>query len=290
MKRALILYNVKAGRAAIERSLARITAILTEGGYECESRLIRFGENPFDGCAAQPDLAVVCGGDGTINYIVNSMAAKGLNIPTGIIPAGTANDFAGALGISKNHARAARQIVEGTVESIDCGCVNGLRFINIFSFGLFTCTSQRTPDELKHRIGKLAYIFEGLKELRALKSLPLCIRHDAGEEHIDALMVLCFNGVTAGGFRLARKASLRDGVFELLVLRKRPLPVAAWYALRFLLTGRQSRGVHYIRSTRFEITSPLSPQTDVDGQRGAEFPLTVECRKGDLRIVCPKQK
>ncbi len=79
-----------------------------------------------------------------------------------MIPAGTANDFAGALGMSREPLEAARQIAAGRIARVDCGCVNDLWFVNIFSFGLFTTTSQRTPDERKHRIGKLAYILEGV--------------------------------------------------------------------------------------------------------------------------------
>ena len=106
-------------------------------------------------------LMVVAGGDGTVNYAVNAMKRKGLDIPIGVIPAGTANDFAGAVGMSREPLEAARQIASGAVDRVDVGRVNDLYFVNIFSFGIFTTTSQRTPDERKHKIGKLAYIIEG---------------------------------------------------------------------------------------------------------------------------------
>ncbi len=290
MKTALLLYNVRAGHATVERSLDAVCATLAEGGYTVQRREICFDANPFDGVSQQPALVVVCGGDGTINYVVNAMKSSGLDIPIGIIPSGTANDFAGALGMSRDPVAAARQIVGGEVESIDCGRVNGLYFVNIFSFGLFTCTSQRTPDALKHRIGKLAYIIEGLKELHGLKDIQMTVTHDGGTERINALMVLCFNGMTAGSFPLARKASLRDGVLDLIVLHRHSFLSDAWAALQFVISGNENYAVHYIRSARIGITSPDAPQTDVDGQRGAEFPLEVECLPGELKIVCPKQK
>ena len=76
---------------------------------------------------------VVAGGDGTVNYAVNAMKRKGLDIPIGVIPAGTANDFAGAVGMSREPLEAARQIASGAVDRVDVGRVNDLYFVNIFS-------------------------------------------------------------------------------------------------------------------------------------------------------------
>lgn len=290
MKLALILYNIKAGHAKIQKRLDTVEEIFLEGGYEPWSRLIEFGKNPFDGVEPQMiDLVVVCGGDGTINYVVNSMKAHGINLPIGIIPAGTANDFAGAIGMSKNFAKAARQIIGGEAEPIDCGCVNGLYFVNVFSFGLFTTTSQHTPDRIKHRIGKAAYLIEGQKELHRREFIPLHVRHDEGEFDIRSLITLVFNGETAGGFRLARNASVRDGKFDMLMLDKCNIVACAWAMLLYLINGRPNFAVRHIRTAHIEMTSPLSPLTDVDGQHGAEFPLAIDCIKGGIRVVCPRK-
>lgn len=167
MEKALFLYNGCSGKGRIDREAGAIAGILGAAGYRVETLPVDFASNPFDG---RPGLALVAvaGGDGTVNYVVNRMKERGLDVPLGVIPAGTANDFAGAIGMSHDPLEAARQIVGGQLERIDCGRVNGLHFVNIFSFGLFTTTSQRTPDERKHRLGKLAYILEGVKELRRL--------------------------------------------------------------------------------------------------------------------------
>ena len=107
------------------------------------------------------------------------MKEKHLDLLLGIIPAGTANDFAGALGMEKNPVKAAAQLLGGTEERVDCGRVNDHYFVNIFSFGIFTTTSQRTPDKRKHQIGKLAYLIEGVKEFRSVHGIPLQILADA---------------------------------------------------------------------------------------------------------------
>ena len=109
MKRALILYNDRAGHGRIARKIDAIAQIFVESGYDAEVASIEFGCNPFDEpqhCAV--DLVVVCGGDGTVNYILNAMKAHALDLTLGIIPAGTANDFAGAIGMRKGLLKAAR--------------------------------------------------------------------------------------------------------------------------------------------------------------------------------------
>ena len=189
VKKAVFLYNTESGKGRIAREAEAICAIFRDGGYDIEPRRIDFAVNPFDGYETI-DLMVAAGGDGTVNYVLNAMKRKGLDIPVGVIPAGTANDFSGAVGMPRDPLEAARQIAGGEVERVDCGCVNGLWFVNVFSFGIFTTTSQRTSDERKHRFGKLAYLFEGARELRTMHAVPLRVKTDDGEFRFDALMAL----------------------------------------------------------------------------------------------------
>lgn len=288
MKQAIFLYNPRSGKGRIACDTERILAEFRACGYAIEAQAIDFAANPFDGNETI-DLMVAAGGDGTVNFVVNAMKRKGLDIPVGVIPAGTANDFAGALGMSREPLEAARQIAAGRIARVDCGCVNDLWFVNIFSFGLFTTTSQRTPDERKHRIGKLAYILEGVKELRTLHALPLEIEADGRRLGLDALIVLIFNGETAGGFRLARRSSIDDGLFDCLLMERRSLLASLWAMGRYLLGGRP-RSIRHLRARRLDIRSSVDEPTDVDGQRGPRFPLRATCCAGSLRVVRPAQR
>ena len=284
MKQALFLYNPQSGTGRIERKVTDIVAIFQQHGYRLEPLRIDFTQNPFAG-REEIDLVVVAGGDGTVNFTLNRMKEKELDIPIGVIPAGTANDFAGAIGMSKDPLKAAEQIATGEIIRVDCGKVNEIYFVNIFSFGLFTTTSQRTPDEQKHRWGKLAYIAEGIKELRRMRKIPLEIRADGEHFSLDTLIALIFNGETAGGFRLARRSSIQDGHFECLLLEKRNFLHACWTMVRYLLGG-DPKAIRHLHVRSLEIHSTINELTDVDGQRGAEFPLSVRCLEGALRIQC----
>ncbi len=287
MKKAAFLYNKHSGRGRIAARVEEIRTVFAEHDYDLEPLPVDFNKNPFDG-RERLDLMVVAGGDGTVNFTVNAMRAKGLDIPLGIIPAGTANDFAGALGMSHDPIEAARQIATGEEMRVDCGCANGLHFINIFSFGLFTTTSQRTPDERKHRLGKLAYLLEGAKELRTMHAVPLQVDADGERVEFDALMTLIFNGETAGGFRLARQSSVRDGLFDVLLLEKKNFFRSIFAMLRYLLGGHP-KIVRHLRARSIDLVSPVDEPTDVDGQPGVAFPLHIECLAGAVRVRQPRR-
>jgi diacylglycerol kinase family enzyme len=162
MKRILLLYNNNAGRGTIARRLAAIEEEFVARDYGVRRCAICFGQNPLEGMTEE--WIVVCGGDGTINYVVNCMCELGLDLPIGIIPTGTANDFATALGLSGGVRRVAAQLAEGHVERVDCGRVNGQYFINVLSLGIFTTTSQHTPDAVKHRFGNRILFFTRIKD------------------------------------------------------------------------------------------------------------------------------
>lgn len=287
MKTAIFLYNPQSGKGRIAAHVEGICTVFRAYGYDIRPQRVDFAANPFDGNESV-SLMVVAGGDGSVNFVLNAMKRKGLDIPVGVIPAGTANDFAGALGMSREPLEAARQIASGAVDRVDVGRVNDLYFVNIFSFGIFTTTSQRTPDERKHKIGKLAYIIEGVKEFRTMHAVPLEIEADGERFDLRSLMVLIFNGETAGGFHLARRSSIKDGLFDCILLEKKNFFRSTLAMCRYL-AGGSPKIVRHLRARRIDIRSSVNEPTDVDGQKGAEFPLHIECLAGGLRVMCAKQ-
>ncbi|MBQ5719309.1 MAG: YegS/Rv2252/BmrU family lipid kinase [Alistipes sp.] len=296
MKQAILLYNSQAGRGKIGRNLEQVVAIFRDAGYDITPVPLRFDGNPIEGYESV-DLIVVAGGDGTLNYVVNALMRHSLSIPIGILPAGTANDFAGALGMSNNLQKAARQIAYGVVEPIDCGVVESIDradkheiyFVNIFSFGIFTTTSQHTPEELKHLMGRAAYMIEALKELKKVRGIPLTITADGDAFYYPTLMGLVLNGETAGRVPLARRSSLRDGVFDCLFLRKRDTVVQSAVDMMLYVLGVRTAAVKYLQASELTLVTPVSEDTDVDGQSGGRFPMRVCCLRGALNIVCPSE-
>lgn len=280
--KALLLYNTQAGRGRITRRLNAIVAIFQKAGIAICPKTIEFDKNPFDG-NEDVELAVICGGDGTINFVVTKMREKGLDITLGIIPTGTANDFAGAIGAKRNILRAARQIARGTERKVDCGRVNNRYFVNVLSFGVLTTTSQQATDREKHLLGKLAYLRIGTRDLLTMHRIPVVAKVNDMEIKTDAAMLLVFNGCSAGRFRLAPDAKVDDGLLDILILDYENMAKTCMSMMHYLIGGNDAK-VRYIRSNKIELHCDLPERTDVDGQPGPEFPLYIECLANELTI------
>ena len=225
MKRLLLIVNPRAGQRKAKRYLADIIEIFNRAGY---SVLVELTQQPGDGqaiClryAGQVDLIVCCGGDGTFNEIVCGVIKSGLDIPVGYIPAGSTNDFATGLGLSKNILQAARDILEGTPEHIDVGCFNGRYFSYIASFGAFTKTSYNTPQNIKNVFGQAAYLLGGIQEVSQLQPYPVRVELPEGRILEDSFVFGAITNCTSVGGVLtldARQVDMTDGMFELLLIR-----------------------------------------------------------------------
>ena len=117
--------------------------------------------------------------------------------------------------------------------------------------------------------------------------MPLEIEADGERFDLRSLMVLIFNGETAGGFRLARRSSIKDGLFDCIMLEKKNFLRSTLAMGRYLLRGNP-KIVRHLQVRSLDIVSTVNEPTDVDGQKGAEFPLHIECIAGGLRIMCPR--
>lgn len=277
-----MIHNPKAGRGRRARRLADILRLFNSHGYNMRLKELSFGNNPFDG-DEDVELVVICGGDGTINHVVNKMFKKGINPTLGIIPMGTANDFANALHMPRRHMEAARKILHGTPRNVDCCKVNDRYFVNVFSFGMLTTASQRTPRIAKRHFGKLAYIKTGINDLNNMQSthVKLTIGDKVIEENI--LTFLVFNGITAGRLPLTRNAKIDDGQFDIVILRNRNKVLSYGNIVRYIL-GDNPDDILHIRCSEILVESADGCITDVDGERGPRFPLTITCEHKGLTI------
>lgn len=279
---ALLLYNTSSGRGRIWHHIADIRAIFAKAGIDITPCEINFHKDPFEG-VEDVELVVICGGDGTINFVVNAMKQRGLDPILGVIPAGTANDFARAIGMKSGILEAARQIANGTVRRVDCGKANDKYFVNILSFGVLTTTSQHTSNIAKHLIGKLAYLRTGMVDLLDLHHIPLTLRYNGEELQVNAAMFLAFNGNSAGQFKLAPTSNIEDGKLDILILDYDNRVRTCWNMMNYLI-NHKSEAVRHLQCERIELDCNIDEHTDIDGQPGPRMPLCIECLAGALKI------
>ncbi|MGP7819447.1 diacylglycerol kinase [Niallia sp. 01092] len=278
MKRARIIYNPTSGREAFKKHLSEVLKKLENAGYEtsCHATV-----GPEDATKAAKiaverryDLVVAAGGDGTINEVVNGLAEQEYRPKLGIIPVGTTNDFARALHIPRDIEAAADIIAKGDTIPMDIGRINDKYFINIAGGGHLTELTYEVPSKLKTMLGQLAYYLKGIEMLPFLKATTVKIEYDGKLFEGEVMLFLVGLTNSVGGFeKLAPGASINDGLFSLLILKKANL--ADFIRIATLaLRGEHVNdpNVIYANANHIKITSNETVQLNLDGELGGMLP------------------
>ncbi len=298
MQKVKFLYNPLSGRGQTEEHLYQIIELYKSYGYGIVPCPLTFdaGTESIASGLEGFDHLLVAGGDGTINYTVNHLRACGADIPIAILPTGTANDFAKLLGMPTNIENAVRAILEGERRKVDLGCVNGTYFVNVCSCGLFTNVSQQTPTVAKNIFGRLSYIVGGAVDLTHLHKMQLDITSDGGDFSGEALILLVFNGKSAGNFKLAYRSEVDDGLLDVLIV-KGDSAIETIHTFFLYLSGigtitrkDYTREIVHIKCRHLHAECDRKEPTDIDGEAGPDFPLDIECLTGGLCVICPVKK
>ena len=168
------------------------------------------------------------GGDGTLNAAADALVGKGKKAPRaemGVLPLGTANDFAHGCGLPVEDLTACLRIAcTAPARNIDIGRVNGRSFINVASGGFGAEITATTPVDIKQRLGGAAYTLMGL--IKAFDLKPYMGRLLVpGEDPIEGSMVVMAvgnNRLAGGGFEVASAAVLDDGLLDLAAVSYEP--------------------------------------------------------------------
>lgn len=290
-----LIYNPMAGARIFPSKLDYFTEIFQKKGYEVRIKRTESKDDLKDffvgRSMAHCSAVIVAGGDGSINQLVNAMFEHHLDIPIGVLPAGTANDFAGHLGISLNLSEAIVQLSEFKQKKIDIGRVNNQYFVNVCCGGLFTNISQNIDIELKNTLGKLAYYLKGVQQLPKFRGLRFKI--DNGDQIIEDsyYFFLLLNGSSAGGFnRIAKNATLDDGYMDFVGIKECPINYMPTL-FRKIITGEhlEDKYVTFFQGKKMNITCLNEmddfKESDVDGEKGPDFPLNIEILKRKLKVL-----
>lgn len=231
---------------------------------------------------------VVAGGDGTINRVVNIMMREHIDVPIGVIPAGTSNDFAKHINMPQNFVECIDKILTGNVQEVDVGLANDKYFINICSAGIFTSAPQKTDMNLKNAIGKLSYFITGVEQVFEFK--PFSVRIETETDIIieNVMLFLIFNGSSCGGMdKFTDGASIQDGLLDVVIIKECTFAEAS-VLLPKVLTGNhfEDKNVIYLREKWLKInkTKGKVDDPDVDGESGLKFPLEVKCIEKGLKM------
>lgn len=280
MKKFVLVYNPISGHATFRRKLDPII----EAFQQRSCMLIPYRTQLDDSALpeflreAAPDGVLAAGGDGTLHEVVNVLLKNDMKLPVGIIGSGTSNDFASYLQVKDDLEGYIAHIAEGRTRPIDIGQVNDGYFVNVASAGMLTSVAHEVDVRLKHAMGKVAYYLRGLGELPRFRPLKLHIEADGQVYDEAAFLFVVVNSDIVGSIKhAAAKAQVDDGMLDLLLVRQCSLPELMAFTAE-LVAGRMkpdAKHLLYVQAKSFVIQSSEALESDVDGERGPQLPLTI---------------
>lgn len=285
----LILNGKKAGDPAIRDAVT----VLRSAGHELDVRVTWEGGDIQRFVVEASDRGlkriIVGGGDGSINEAADALLRQGeTEISLGIMPLGTANDFATACGIPRTPLAALELSIQGSARSIDAARANDHHFLNVASIGFGAAVTANTPVELKNFLGGGAYTISGLAQ--ALNSEPYPSRvYASGREFDGDLLVgaIC-NGRTAGGGQpLAPGAMLDDGLLDILLISRFSAQNTPQVIQELRDPQIDGEFVHRLQAPSIEGDSEIETPFNLDGEPFLAIQLSISVLPGAIEVVLP---
>lgn len=293
MKQMLFVFNPRSGKEQIRGHLLEILDLFTKAGFE-----VRVHVTQCQGDAREAvkrlgggvDVIVCSGGDGTLNETVSGIMELSEAPDLGYIPAGSTNDFAASLGISKRMPQAAAELVSGAPYFVDVGHFCGDRyFMYIAAFGAFTEVSYQTSQDRKNILGHQAYMLEGVKSLAGIKPYPMRVEWENRVLEEEFVFGMVTNTCQVGGFKglVNQSVALNDGVFEVLLIRMPRTPADLSNIVSYMfLKEEPNEYVYKFKTSAIRFYSQGPVDWVLDGEYGgARTEVEIENLKERIPIL-----
>lgn len=230
---------------------------------------------------------VLGGGDGTIHYALKTILDAA--VPLGIVPLGTANDFARSLELPLEPVEAATTIANGRTKQVDLGKVNDEYFLNAIGLGVGPKLNRSLDNELKKNLGIFAYMKTFFEVYRSSTSQQLSLHSDHGEQQLRCLQLTVGNGKHyGGGMRISSKATLTDGQLTVLCIKPRGFMnlVRHAFLLRFGPDPEDPQPdfleVFTTRCLTVKTSQPV--KVTADGEQATQTPIECAILPGRLEV------
>ncbi|WP_405105293.1 YegS/Rv2252/BmrU family lipid kinase [Paenibacillus sp. FSL K6-1217] len=294
MQQAMIIMNPSSGKAEARDYIRAVEEVLQGAGYQ-----VAVHETAGEGdatafcnqaCSEKYDLVVAIGGDGTLHETMNGLANQQHRPKLGIVPMGTVNDFARALQIPLLPEEAIRTLSSSHTQRVDMGRLNDRLFANVVAAGSLAGSLSSVTTEDKTRLGFLAYLKEGIKELASNTAHTLTITHD-GEiwEGSSPLFIAALTNSVGGFEKLAPAAAVDDGLLHCFIVKDLHLLNSVTVSISLLLGNlRNHKDVIYFTAKEVSVRSAEPVQTNVDGEQGPPLPITLSTIPRHIQVVVPE--
>lgn len=230
------------------------------------------------------DALIVCGGDGLVH--LGFQVVAGTDVPLGVLPAGTGNDFARTIGLPRGDAQAAaRHLLAARPQRIDLARSGDRYFSTVLAAGFDAVVNERA-NRMTWPHGQMRYNLATLAELRVFEPLPYVLTLDGEERHLEAMLVAVGNGPSfGGGLRITEGALLDDGLLDVVIIK----PVGKLELVRTYPKLFKGTHVHHPQYERHRVRTVTVAAPGIvgyaDGERFGALPLTVECVPAAARVL-----
>ncbi|MHA6804465.1 diacylglycerol/lipid kinase family protein [Salinifilum ghardaiensis] len=251
------------------------------------SRLV---ETVNSAAKAGHDLIILGGGDGSVSSVVDVLAHR--ELPLGLLPLGTANDFARTMHLPTDLDEACRTIARGHTVDIDLGLCGDNYYVNRASVGIGSRVAQAMSPSLKRRVGPLAYPVATAKAFFAHRPFPARLRFPDGDrEPVDydrVLQISVANGRFFGGGQIAAPDSgIDDDALDVTVIRQGGL-LDLVSVVRGLKTGEPNAQVDHFRTRAVDVDTDETLPINIDGEVVDSTPQRFSIARNALHVVAPE--
>jgi diacylglycerol kinase (ATP) len=240
------------------------------------------------------EMIVAAGGDGTLNEVVNGIGATNADIRLGLIPLGTGNDFARTLGLPTDLDEAIAVLAAGQTRAIDLVRVTSDKvryFVNVSAGGFSGLVDEKLTAAMKKTWGPLAYLRSAVAALPQLRAYRTKVTFTKGKRSkrstLSLYNVVIANGrYVGGGTLIAPKASIDDGLLDIILIHERSAAELALLAAKVALGHHlSSDAIVFRRAAKVTVNSQPGMWFNVDGELVGNEPATFEVLPRALQFV-----
>lgn len=296
-KEILLIVNPCSGKGKVSKYIPQICDNLEKQGYELEviyTSKTNNGEQIIENYIRYIDAVVVCGGDGTLNEVINGIIKCHKKIDVAFIPFGTTNDFSRTVRVPRNHYKLSKRLSKYKERGIDIGNFNNRFFYYVAAFGVCTSVAYSTDQSEKNKYGKLAYYRKGIKDLKKMKSYQVSIVTDNEIIKDEFIYGAISNSVSIGSFKWFKRNEFKvnDGLFELVLIKK---PKNFFGLLKIFISILRNKydqkSIYYLQTKHLQIDFDYPVDWTLDGEYGGRVKhAIVECYRNKIDILAPQQK
>lgn len=277
-KRILFIANPVSGKGTADIQ-TRLLRELQLAGHTVAHHLTsadRASDQGIYQAAAGYDVVLCCGGDGTLNAVINGLLSAGHSTPILYVPSGTTNDLARSLHLPSAVPDILELLHSESAGSIDVGLLNDQQYFTyVASMGAFTDVSYTTPQKTKNKLGHNAYILQAITNLpQEMRPVQAKISLE-DEEYVDEFLFCSIsNSTSIGGLLSLDDGDVRfdDGLFEAVLIHKPQNPGDLPRLARAMKRGEYLEshvpGITYRKTARIDIETADEAAWTLDGEYG----------------------